>query len=518
MVTAAPKIRWNRDNEKTLNEKVGDLRSDFRASQDSRFMARLTGVHHQGSGADYHYRYERDYLHMIERARHYERDNPVIGQGISRLAANVMQEGFSPDPASGSPDFNALAKDKWAEWAEESSQCHSEGEHSFRAIEELVFRSAIRDGDIFALPLVDGSLQLIEGHRPRTPRNTLRNVVHGILMDDRARRQELWVSKEDIGVSESVRLVSDISRVPWRDSEGFHQVFQVFFPKRTSQRRGYTALAPVSDTIGQSDDLFFTMLVKAQMNALIVLLEEQQAGGIAGVDGTPLGSLRETLVDGIPGIDSGLHVKVQDGRTIKGHAPAVPNAEFFTHANLLLTFIAVNLDIPVAVLLLDASNTNFSSWRGTIEQARIRFRYLQKLVRDQFHRPVYEWKVRQWLATDSKLQSYVTAGVNPLKHKWKIPGWPYIDPFKDAQADNLLVEKFLSSPRRVLGARGHDWAEVAPEIVADKAQLIELAIDAAEQINARYPNAGVTWREILGPGLSMAAAPMNPGQPEGAPE
>lgn len=515
MVATTPRINFTKKDNRTLNDRIGELRSDFRASHDSRFMARLTGVHHLGSGADYHYRYERDYLHMLERARHYERDNPVVAQGIGRLASNIIQDGFQPDPKTGSEDLNKAIKDKWLEWSEDSNLCHSEQEHSFKTLEELIVRTVIRDGDIFALPLKNGSIQLIEGHRPRTPTGTKKNVVHGILLDEMARRKELWVAKEDIGVREYVKLVNDVYRVPWKDADGFHQVFQVFFPKRTSQRRGYPALAPVSDTIGQTDDLFFTTLVKAQMNALIVLLEEQQAGGIAGLDATSMGNNDQTVVSGIPGIDAGLHVKVADGRTIKGHAPAVPNAEFFTHANLLLTFVAINLEMPVAMLLLDASNTNFSGWRGTIDQARVRFRYLQRLVRDQFHTPVYDWKVRQWLATDSTIQRFAAGAENPLKHGWKIPGWPYIEPFKDAQADSLIVEKFLSSPRRVVGARGYDWPEIAHELVADKAFLIEEAIERAAELNAKFPDAGVTWREILGPGLSVPAQPLNSGGLDG---
>ena len=167
-----PRVKWDRSTDRNLNQMIGDLRSDFRAAQDSRFMARLTGVNHQGSGADYHYRFERDFLHMIERARQYERDNPVVGQGISRLAANIIQDGFTPDPETNSPDLDSRLKDLWDEWSNESSFCHSEGEHSFRVMEELAFRSAIRDGDLFALPLRDGTIQLVEGHRPRTPTNT----------------------------------------------------------------------------------------------------------------------------------------------------------------------------------------------------------------------------------------------------------------------------------------------------------------------------------------------------------
>jgi len=505
----------------TIADMLGEMRSDFRAGQDSKFMARLSGTAAAGSGADYHYRFEHQYLHMIERSRHYERNDPVVGQGISRLAANVVQDGFTPDPCTRDPELDALLKAKWSSWANNPDACHSEGEHTFHDMEEIVFRSAIRDGDMFILPLQEGSLQLIEGHRPRTPRNTKRNVVHGLLLDDMAKRQELWIAPEILGVNGRLDRVSDVARIPFRDKLGVRQVFQVYFPKRSSQRRGYPAVAPVSDTIGQADDLFFTTLVKSQMNSLVVLLEEQAAaGGTAGFDNSPTPlSTDPTTVEPIGGINAGLHVKVAAGRTIKGHAPQVPNQEFFSHANLLLTFVAINLDMPVAMLLLDPSNTNFSGWRGAMDQARVRFRWLQGKMKSRFHRPTYEFKVRQWLATDPEIRSRAAkSNVDAFAHKWKVPGWPYIEPFKDSQSDDLQQTRFLNSPRRVQSARGRDWDEIGTEIVDDKASLIEKAIVKADELNAKYASANVDWRaDILGPGLTSLATPLSPGQPEPEP-
>lgn len=497
---------------RTINDRITDLRSDFRMSQDSRFMSRLTGVNPAGSGADYHYRFEHAYIHMMERARHYERDDAVIGQGIRRLAANVIQDGFTPDPDTGSKDLDGRLKDLWFDWSEDPDQCHSEGEFTFHDMEELAFSSTIRDGDIFAFPLIEGSVQLVEGHRPRTPLNTRRNVVHGILLDERARREELWVTKEDIGMHSSVRRVSDIAKYSFRDENGRKQIFQLYFPKRTSQRRGYTALAPVSDVIGMHDDLEFTKLVQHQMASLIVIIRQNMDNSRAGTgNGQGAGNGTESeqqLPNGgvrrIPNIDAGLDIKANQNEKIEFNSANIPNESFFSHANLLLTFIAINLDMPVAMLLLDASNTNFSGWRGSMDQARVRFRWFQRKMISHWHRPIYRWKVQQWLIDDPAAAEFASKSdeIDPFRHKWKIPGWPYIEPFKDSQADNLQQEKFLNSPRRLQAARGRQWEQLAPEIVQDKGLLIELAIEESERINKEYPSAAVTWREILGPGLN----------------
>ena len=74
---------------------------------------------------------------------------------------------------------------------------------------------------------------------------------------------------------------------------------------------------------------------------------------------------------------------------------------------MLLGILAVNLDLPLCVFLLDASETNYSGFRGAIDQARQRWREIQSWMMGSFHGPVYEWKVRQWAVTDSALRKAV---------------------------------------------------------------------------------------------------------------
>ena len=496
----------------SLSEAFLDAKSDYRASKQTRFTPQLRGVNPSGSGADYHYRSESAYLHMIERARDIERNDPIVGSGIRRLTSNVVQEGFTPDPDTNSADLDARLKDLWYEWASEPDLCHSEQEFDFFQLERLAFSSIIRDGDFFTLLLKDQSLQCVEGHRPRTPRRTDRNVVHGINLDKRAKRKEVWLSKEDLSPYQTVSRVRDIERYAFRGADGFRQVLQCYFPRRFSQRRGITALAPVTDTAGMHDDVQYAAMVKQQLSALIVLLEEQDPNapvqiGAPGIGSQPnAGELRDGLQGTLAKLGAGIHYRAPKGTKVSGFTPQIPGEAFIEHSMLLMTFIAINLDLPLQVLLLDPTKTNFSGWRGAVEEARKRYREMQLDLVSQFHRPVYRWLVRRWIQKDVLAAQYAAeSGVSPLKHKWKRPSWPYIEPLKDSQSDNLQQERFLNSPTRIQSARGREWEEVAPEIVRDKGLLISLAIEKADEINAKFPDANVTWREVLGPGLTVAS-------------
>ena len=73
------------------------------------------------------------------------------------------------------------------------------------------------------------------------------------------------------------------------------------------------------------------------------------------------------------------------------HVPTLPGLQFFEHSQMLLGILAVNLDLPLCVFLLDASETNYSGFRGAIDQARQRWREIQSWMMGSFHGPVYEW-------------------------------------------------------------------------------------------------------------------------------
>lgn len=482
-----------------------EIRSDYRAAKTTRFTPRVNGVAYNGSGSDYHYRNDYEYLYMIERARHYERNDMLVGQGIRRLVSNVVQEGFMPDPDTGDSKLDEIFKENWREFSTDPDLCHSEGELTFNQIERLTLRSAIRDGDIWSLLLDDGTIQPIEGHRPRTPSRTRRNVVHGVFMDDRAKRQEVWITKEDIGIYNAITRVNQIQPYAIRDEFGHRVVLQTYFPDRFSQRRGVTALAPVAEVIGMHDDLEFSTLVKSQLASLLVILREQHQDVKHGLEGPPIGDLRGSVgteqtssggVKQIPGIQAGVDYLAPPGQTVKGFAPNIPNPEFFPHTMLLLTFIAVNLDMPVQMLLLDPQKSSFSSWRGAVDQARTRFREIQSDLAQQFHRPVWKWKVRQWASESSALRRMIGDNPHWLRHTWKRPQFAYIEPLKDAQADALQQEKFLSSPRRLQAARGRDWDEVVRECIDDREKLFRGAIETAQSLSTEF-GVEITWKDIL---------------------
>jgi len=472
------------------------MKSDYQAMKQTRLSKRLTGVSSMGSGADYHLKNESGWLRMLERARWHDRNDAIAGQGVNRLCDNVLQDGFRLDPQSGNDDIDALISKRFAAWANSPEDCHKAGRFTFDRLAWLTLRHVVVDGDLFHLPLADGHLEPVEAHRCRTPRRTKRNVANGVLLDKFRHPLEYWFTKDDIDPLRPVANVGDIR------AYNAKSVIHVANPERISQTRGISAFAPCMDYIGMHGDIQFAQLVKQQMACCFAIIR-QLDGNTPDIPGSRrFGNQEtETLAGGstrtIEGMSPGIFIDGAPGESYTGFSPNIPNAEFFQHATLILTFIAINLGIPVAVLLLDPSNTNFSGWRGAIDQARIGFRRIQKWLKNSFHEPVYQWKIQQWLNEDPEFAAMVNAaGADPFAHRWNPPAWDYIEPLKDANADKIIQTNRLNSPRRIHAQRGRDWDEVAKEIVDDNAKIVSLAITKAQELNKTDPTAGVDWREL----------------------
>lgn len=507
----------------TLNEAFEELRNDYDVSKSTRFRRQRAGVGAVGRHADYHFRNDSDFYRAMELSRDIDRNDIVVGQAVDRLVDNVIQDGFSLDTqveplgeeekAEGKRRRSSLDDDlmaRWKEWSENEDACDLAGEQNFHGLERLTLRQTIVDGDVIHLPIAStGSLETCEAHRCKTPTNTQRNVVLGVLLDETTRRrQEYWLTREDVAISAAVSRVGDVRQYPARQRDPItgrdeRAVIHCYHPRRKSQTRGFTAFAPFAMTTEHHDDLQFAQLIKARLSASFAIIEELPATLPGGAGAVKTGERStETLADGtdrtIEGLGPGMKYRSRPGGKLSGFSPNVPNAEFFDHSMLILTFISINLGLPVQLLLLDPKQTNFSGWRGAMDQARLGFRKFQRWLATSFHARVYRWKVRQWMSEDRMLEAeYERIGERIFAHRWNPPRWPYIEPMTDAQAGILRVRNLQTSPRRLAAENGFDWWEISEETIKDNSEVIRRAKKSAAELNAAFPDDPVSWREVL---------------------
>ena len=489
----------------TLAESWDGLRADYDMSRENRFTRRRTGLSPQGGSADWHYRSETAYYQDIEKARDMDRNDAVVGQTIDRAVTNIVQDGFRLDVQTNDKKLDADLKSRWDEWSTDPERCDIAGEYCFHDFEYYATRGMLADGDCVCLGLDSGELQYLEGHTIQTT-TRIENTFLGVTRNQYGRRERYWVVTDPIDPNRGTK--EQAKPVEVRNEQGQRTLFHTYRPKRVSQTRGVTAFAPIFALTGMFEDIQFAKLVQQQVVSCFAILRYQDHAtpplptkGDGNAPDYGRGTMEQTTegLRDVPEIAPGMEYTAAPGEKLEGFSPNVPNAEFFQHARLTLQMIGLNLGMPLVMMLMDASETNFSGFRGAVDEARRGFRINQRSIADRLHEPAYRWKLSQWLSQDAALRNAAKrSGIKIAGHRWTLPAWSYIQPEVEAKADALRWQSGLTSPRRIQAERSADeWTAVANEIVEDHSHAIQVAKKEAAKINKRFPDDPVHWRDLV---------------------
>ena len=476
-------------------------------SRENRFIRRRTGLAPQGNTADWHYRNEEAYYRDIEKARDMDRNDSIIGQTIDRAVDNIVQGGFTLDPRTGDKDVDSRLREKWLQWSGQPDACDIQGEFCWHDFERHAVRSMLLDGDIVFLGLggkpgdpQEGRLQSIEAHSIRTSTRQ-DDTVLGVTKNEYGKRLKYWIVQDPIEPNSTKELSEPVDV---RDENGLRTLFHIYRPDRVSQTRGVTALAPIFSVAGMRDDIQFAHLVQRQVAACFAIFRKRQyipndphsetpGYGQSSTESTEAG------VRYIENIAPGMEIIGAPGEELDGFSPDIPGAGYEFQLKEMLTTIGVNLGLPLCLVLMDGSETNFSGWRGAVDEARKGFRCNQRNLIQRLHTPVYQWKLSHWVEEDSFLKA---ASEDPKirfsEHKWNAPAWQYIDPVGDAKGDQLRQQSMLTSPRRMHAERGADFEDIANETIEDYARAVLKAKRVAKDINSEVEDgAPVHWQQLL---------------------
>jgi lambda family phage portal protein len=454
-----------------------------------------------GSGPDYHFRTESKYYDLIEQARDMDRNDALVGILADRRVDNIVQSGFTLDPKTGDKGLDLALWQWWEDFSNDPDQCDITGEYTWKEIERQCCRSESIDGDIVVTGTEEGSFQLLESHLVRT-KSKVENTFLGVTTDRVGKRTQYHIAEE----LNEFGTFGDSLPVDVRNSDGIRQVFHVYNPRRVNSTRGVTQLAPVFSISGMLEDINFAKLVQQQVVSCFAIFRKLAAGqsslpSVDGIYGEGTTQQTESGTRQIEGVSPGMEIVGQPGEELQGFSPNVPNSEYFQQVRLMLQIIGVNFGLPLCLVLMDGSETNFSGWRGAVDEARKGFVADQQNLVRRLNRPAYRWKLAQHLAEtkDKPLKkAYSQIGERIFTHNWNLPTWSYIEPVADAEGDATQLRNALTSPRRLHAARGKDWEEIAEESIADNAYAIERAAKQAADINAAFPNSpAITWRDLI---------------------
>jgi lambda family phage portal protein len=230
--------------------------------------------------------------------------------------------------------------------------------------------------------------------------------------------------------------------------------------------------------IGAEVAACFTMFVKSQSPQSPFVTEAETSG-----TGDPV-RIAEMEPGGI--------MQLRPGDEVDGIGAKMPNDQFDAFVTKMLRLIGIDLGLPLEIMSLDFSKTNYSSARASLQQAYLTFKDYQETIIEDWIRPLWRWKVDQWIA-DGILKP------DPKQYDVKVfaPGWAWIDPEREINAQIKAMQAGVMTQADAAKLNGDDWLSQAEQRAIEIKKFIEIA-------KGLGPN--VDWRDLT-PNDPSAIAP-----------
>jgi lambda family phage portal protein len=388
--------------------------------------------------------------------------------------------GIVPTPLIENVNQKKQVKQAFIDWTDEAD---ADNLTDFFGLQSMIARALFDAGEVFVRRrdrfasdglFIPMQLQLLEAEQLDISYNSQAPITGNPIRcsiefdkNVRSRRLAYWFFREHPGDG-TVQFQRNYERV----RVPADQILHIYKPLRPGQIRGRPWLTPgivkLYDWDKYSDAELTRKLGAANYMGAIT---QDLGGNIADtglVDEDDEADDSGTVdIDWVPGI---LPV-LPKGHDIKWNDPADvgPNYEAFAYRTLLELCAAMGL--PYFSVSGDTSKANYSSIRSALLDFKRRMEQFQwETLIFQFCRPVYVkwWLPAAFLAGAVRLPGYPANPRAYSRVKWIPPKWDWVDPYKDAQAEKLMVDSGFKARDTVIEERGDDPEEVDETIARGK--------------------------------------------------
>lgn len=233
-------------------------------------------------------------------------------------------------------------------------------------------------------------------------------------------------------------------------------VFDAQFP---GQVRGLSWLAPAMLKLRDRDEASDAMLMQLKVASLITGFIRDVDGTAAGFDGESPGW------DGNVSLEPGAMRVLPQGAELTFSQPGQGLAQAIEFIRSQDREIAAGLGLTYEALTGDMGQANYSSARvGLLEFRRHAEMMQRNLIEEQFLRPLWN----RWI--DFMAFTGFIPGNQIEAHRevrFVPPGWQWVDPRNEVQADVAAINAGLKSREEVVAGRGRDIDELDAERARD---------------------------------------------------
>lgn len=411
----------------------------------------------------------------------------VVGRQNPRLQVRAMRDQRDPNkPTTLDKSANDAIEIHWERWGRSVDLT---GRHkTIYSLLRTTVKSVARDGEALIRIIRDRSLpygmalQLLEADRlDETINTTLTNgniIRQGVELDSALRPLAYYVKTSHPG-DRSMMIGSNlVERIAAAD------MIHLFLPERAEQVRGvswFHAVILRGSIIHKFEE---AAVVAAQLGASKIAALER-------ADDAPdmLGSMGDGQVGGVTQmkVEAGEMFELPPGYKLSSWNPEYPHANFESFLKACLRGLASGLDVAAHNLTGDMTDVNYSSARIAELAEREMWMILQDWLISSMMIPLYE----EWLAMcllTGRITFPVTGKALPsdklekfaMAAKFQGRRWAWVDPMKEAEAQEKLLQNLLTSRTRIASEQGEEFDDIIDELAQEEAVIAAAGLKPAE--------------------------------------
>lgn len=417
---------------------------------------------------------QRSHSGLMEISRDLSRNNPLAVGILKTERDGVIGIGPKPEAATSDKDLNTEIDMLWQEHMVDQTIDNTR-RFNWPAYIRKKYLSYRRDGDASTIFGRD-TLRPIEADQIGTPYNQSVAIHSKVINGVAYSKIDGHLVGYYIGTPDKWGYIQPLS-VKKVAAENVHMMFD---PDRFSQSRGAPALTPSIDYIDKISDYFDAELIAAKVQACFCVFiakkdemtEDGLSGYTGGVSSSGLSDTDRTLEKIEPGMIK--HGEVGESATPLGMNR--PGGMFDPFMNKALVMIGRPINMPLMLVTLDFSGATFMNAKIAYDRVKEHWKGEQSIVVKPFVSKVYRWfidrMIRMGLINNPPADIY--------RHRVSMNRWPYVDPFKQAKADEVELKTGVTSEIAICEQVGTDYRDVIDQRVKAKEIRAKAGINEPE--------------------------------------
>lgn len=331
----------------------------------------------------------------------------------------------------------------------------------------MLLRRKIVDGEILIKKVIDKrgrfplKLQVIKSdllsqYLLRAPKTN--NVIRsGIELNDHLQPLAYWIDKKTPdGYTEY-----DPTRV--RADEIIH----LWTRSQPDQIRGMSDLTPIIKRLKDTQDYLDAETVAAKIAACFSVFITTQTGA-PGMVGR-IGNTKDPEKKKIQSIRPGMIKYLAPGESVTTANPSRGIASAKDYVSIQERLAGAGLGLSYELMSRDFNSSSFSAARQGMLEDRKTFEPIQQFLSAHLCTPIYrEWLDTCVLAGILDIPDYFANREAYQAVEWVTPGWSWIDPQKEVNADISAIQNGGKTLSQWCAERGYDWREQLEQMALEK--------------------------------------------------